>query len=435
MSLSDIINELNNLRINNTDSESESEEMTFPENSLQMLRMFVDTIPNFDGNFNTLPSFISSCDYLFDTFNTSEETIKRYLLRVVQTKLVGRAQLLVGCRTELNSWSLIKNALEQCFGDNRSLECLEQDLFLASPNRNESPLDFGKRLQILRSTLAQKLSISDSTPEVKVAMMKQYDGICLRAFVRGLSGPLQTVIRLKNPSSLEEAMAYIIEEENFQYTQNIFKFPNHSKTPGSNTQNSYSKPQTKFGHSNNNYRNQAPNQNFHYQKFQAPHQSNFQQSYRPPQTFPADRNRNNFPSQPINIQSRNNNFQKRYPTNQEVFGPPRNTNVFKPRGTVPHNSPQPMSVSTTNTYKPNYPQRQNHFQPSGPRNFIAEELYQIDDTQNDERYETEQPERTRNPKPFSKTQNVEAQHASVSSSTNYESDPNFYYKGQGTHKT
>nr|CAI5819217.1 unnamed protein product [Callosobruchus analis] len=78
---------------------------------------------------DTLPSFISSCDYMFNTFTTTDQTIQNYLIRVVQTKLVGRAQLLVECRTELTSWSSIKSALEQCFGDNRSLECLEQDLF------------------------------------------------------------------------------------------------------------------------------------------------------------------------------------------------------------------------------------------------------------------------------------------------------------------
>nr|CAH7725379.1 unnamed protein product [Callosobruchus chinensis] len=41
-----------------------------------MFRMFVDTIPTFNGNSDTLPSFISSCDYLFSTFVTSDQTIQ-----------------------------------------------------------------------------------------------------------------------------------------------------------------------------------------------------------------------------------------------------------------------------------------------------------------------------------------------------------------------
>nr|CAI5819216.1 unnamed protein product [Callosobruchus analis] len=133
--------------------------------TLQMLKMFVDTVPSFNGNSDTLPSFISSCDYMFNTFTTTDQTIQNYLIRVVQTKLVGRAQLLVGCRTELTSWSSIKSA---------------------SAFKNEPPMDFGKRLQVLRSSLAQKLTLSEPSSVIRTAMLKQYEGVCLRAFIRGL---------------------------------------------------------------------------------------------------------------------------------------------------------------------------------------------------------------------------------------------------------
>nr|CAH7769435.1 unnamed protein product [Callosobruchus chinensis] len=113
--------------------------------------------------------------FLNEFHTEMDQTIQKYLIRVVQTKLVGRAQLLVGCRTELTNWSLIKSALKQCFGDNRSLECLEQDLFLASPFKNEQPLEFGKRLQVLRSCLSQKLTLSEPSPVIREAMLKQYE--------------------------------------------------------------------------------------------------------------------------------------------------------------------------------------------------------------------------------------------------------------------
>nr|CAI5817741.1 unnamed protein product [Callosobruchus analis] len=280
--------------------------------TLQMLKMFVDTVPSFNGNSDTLPSFISSCDYMFNTFTTTDQTIQNYLIRVVQTKLVGRAQLLVGCRTELTSWSSIKSALEQCFGDNRSLECLEQDLFLAAPFKNEPPMDFGKRLQVLRSSLAQKLTLSEPSSVIRTAMLKQYEGVCLRAFIRGLPGPLQTIIRLKNPDSLERALTYVVEEQNFQYTQNIFKQrPNNFNTPRF--------PSQQFQPFNNNIRFQPP----------------VQQSQ---QTFQSAQN---FPSQPINIQTVP--VQRHFPTNREVFGPPKNANVFKPTGNPPSNHPQPIA--------------------------------------------------------------------------------------------
>lgn len=132
----------------------------------------------------------------------------------------------MGCRNELDSWDSIKNALQNCFGDNRNLECLEQDLFLARPNKGESTLDFAKRLQILRSQLAQKLTLIPETtiPNAsKIIYLNQYEQITLRTFIRSLNGPLQSIIRLRNPANLETAITLITEEENFQYTQNLFR--------------------------------------------------------------------------------------------------------------------------------------------------------------------------------------------------------------------
>nr|CAI5833259.1 unnamed protein product [Callosobruchus analis] len=359
--------------------------------TLQMLKMFVDTVPSFNGNSDTLPSFISSCDYMFNTFTTTDQTIQNYLIRVVQTKLVGRAQLLVGCRTELTSWSSIKSALEQCFGDNRSLECLEQDLFLAAPLKNEPPMDFGKRLQVLRSSLAQKLTLSEPSSVIRTAMLKQYEGVCLRAFIRGLPGPLQTIIRLKNPDSLERALTYVVEEQNFQYTQNIFKQrPNNFNTPRF--------PSQQFQPFNNNIRFQPP----------------VQQSQ---QTFQSAQN---FPSQPINIQTVP--VQRHFPTNREVFGPPKNANVFKPTGNPPSNHPQPMSVSTRNTFRPRAPQRQNYFRPSGPRNFSSGELFQFD--QSNAEYEKEHDNFENSNTNIDSAQCPENQHFSSSQET--DSRENFY---------
>nr|CAI5842444.1 unnamed protein product [Callosobruchus analis] len=228
--------------------------------------------------------------------------------------------------------------------------------FNAAPFKNEPPMDFGKRLQVLRSSLAQKLTLSEPSSVIRTAMLKQYEGVCLRAFIRGLPGPLQTIIRLKNPDSLERALTYVVEEQNFQYTQNIFKQrPNNFNTPRF--------PSQQLQPFNNNIRFQPP----------------VQQSQ---QTFQSAQN---FPSQPIKIQTVP--VQRHFPTNREVFGPPKNANVFKPTGNPPSNHPQPMSVSTRNTFRPRAPQRQNHFRPSGPRNFSSGELFQID--QSNAEYEKE----------------------------------------------
>jgi hypothetical protein len=84
------------------------------------------------------------------------------LLRVVNSKLRGRALILIGTKTDLKTWDSVENALRLSFGDQRNLNCLEQDLITLFPFKGEQPLEFGKRIQIVRSKLGSKLN---SIPE------------------------------------------------------------------------------------------------------------------------------------------------------------------------------------------------------------------------------------------------------------------------------
>jgi hypothetical protein len=144
--LDHLIDKIKHLRIPNHIM-APNNESTF---NLQLIKLHVDTVPQYDGNLTTLEIFISSCDHLFNTFGT-DPTIASYLLRVVIGKLTGRAQALVATKTELNSWPLIKRTLRSCFGDQRNIDCLEQDLIFLRPFKNESPLNFGQRIQTVRS--------------------------------------------------------------------------------------------------------------------------------------------------------------------------------------------------------------------------------------------------------------------------------------------
>lgn len=219
----DIDDLINNFQVHLKVSKENKMPNTNEQNvSLNMLKMFVDTIPPYDGDVNTLNSFISASDFLFVNYgNTNDHIIKNYLIRVVQTKLIHRAQILVGSRAELTSWDLIKSALKQCFADKRNLECLEQDLFMASPYKGEKPLEFGKRLQVLRSNLAQKISNETMNALSKEIHLRQYDQLCLRTFIRGLPPQLQCLIRLKNPASPEDAMTPILLKKRISNTRKI----------------------------------------------------------------------------------------------------------------------------------------------------------------------------------------------------------------------
>lgn len=349
-----------------------------------LLKMYADTIMPFNGDSSMLNSFQSACDFLFATYNQPNDPILgNYLLRVVRMKLIDRAQILVGSRMELNSWEHIKTALFACFGDKRNLECLEQDLFMAVPNKNENPLDFAKRLQVLRSALAQKINTfpdNHMDAATKIIYLRQYDQVTLRTFIRGLPGPLQSIIRLKNPDCIETAMTQVNEEDNFNYMQNVY-----NKTPTLQTKPTNNKTQNQTPYYHQNYPNKM-----YYNTFQAINKTpNFNTQFRPNMQFQVPNQTNNFqssqfPRGPINIQPRY--IPGNYPTNKQVFGTPKN--VFKPTGQVPTNKPEPMSTRSRYTLPNQNIQGNQFFKPTGPRNFVSQELYQIDQNHTEQSVET-----------------------------------------------
>lgn len=376
-----IVNSLSNTSLLESSDEELESNMTenrnvpvnVPTPNLQLLKLYVDTIPYYGGDPNTLEIFITACKHMYSTYNIFHDIqLQNFLLRAVIGKLVDRAQILIGTRSELNSWPLIKNALRQSFGDQRNVECLEQDLITLQPSKGEQPLDFGKRIQIARSRLASKISSLPETEmpkETKIIYLKQYDQLSLKTFIRGLPHSLQSIVRLRSPENLEIAMNYVTEEENFKYTQNL---PNLLTRPVSQnhkpvqmTYNSRPRPQmTNFRPTFNN--------NYAFARPAFPVQPNFNQA----NSFRNFRQPERFPSQPIDIRP-NLNIKRHYPTNAQVFGPPKN--VFKPTGQKPTNEPEPMSIST---HIPSVRQSlRNKFLPSGPRNFVSQELYQIENEQ------------------------------------------------------
>lgn len=83
--------------------------------------------------------------------------------------------------------------------------------------RYEHWTDFGIRLQLLRSNVVQRVS-NDTTLEQKEKLchISHYDKTALNTFIAGCSGTLKNNMYLRKPASLEDAMAYVNEFENFE---------------------------------------------------------------------------------------------------------------------------------------------------------------------------------------------------------------------------
>lgn len=325
-------------QFNNICLESEAK-MAQPNNdtNYQLIRLYLDSIPQYDGNPHTLNIFINNCEYFLNTFASNNMVQNECFLRIILGKLKGRALILIGSRIELKTWDEIKAVLLLSFSDQRNIDCLIQDLLALKPSKNETPYNFGMRCQDARSLIISKLNSLAMTNEEKMIRLKSYDDLALKTFIRGLSGQIQNNVRLRNPENLETAMSLVIEEENFLYST--------QRTNTLNTQTNYRPPQ-RFTPMKQNYpqQNSQNSQNFNN------HTPNFQQ-FKP---NPMSQNFNNFPRNQNNFTGHQRPQFFSRPSNQSGFTNQSNNhrNFPNPQNSLRFNQnskPEPMDTSSGNS--------------------------------------------------------------------------------------
>ena len=341
----------------------------------QLLRLHIDIIPTYYGDTHTLGIFIESCESLIREFGNKSTSLDTFLLRAIIGKLTGRALTLIGSRIELQTWTEIKEVLNLCFGDQRNIDCLVQDLISLCPYKNETPYNFGIRCQDARSLVISKINQSTLSGAEKIIHLQNYDHLALKTFIRGLNGQLQNNVRLRNPDSLEKAMSLVLEEENFLYSQqrlstlNSQQFKiNQRVTPTiKNPIKPFpSTPQRPIFIPNPIFQNNLPRPIY---------QPSFQNNFPRPNTNFS----NNFPRPNFNFQNNHIRPPSFFQNQNQNFKPAQNTQTY--RQPIQFNSqnkpnidkPEPMDTSSGNTRRTNFQK---------PK-FLATELYNFENTETD----------------------------------------------------
>lgn len=337
----------------------------------QLIRYQADNIPTFDGNPKQVNRFITACNNFLDAHrdNTNQAApINVALFDTIMNKLVGRAADIIASRIELNTWELVRTAIQNTFADQRSVDCIIQDIITMKPDRNEKSFEFGVRLQDARSLLFSKVNSSGETREIKLLKITEYGNLSMKTFINGLNYHMQLIVRLKNPQSLEEAISFAQEEENFlsyQHRQNttskINAFPTtHNNRPRQNFGNNTPmfRPQYNFNSSNARLSNYSD------------HQRGFNNSQYPgtsTQSMGFGHFRPNYPPRPQSFQT-NPNFTNR-------FGLPNRTpsNQFRARPAYQNQQQiEPMDTSSGNTFRSRSIRQQSR---APQQKFVAEELF------------------------------------------------------------
>ncbi|KAJ8967270.1 hypothetical protein NQ314_002998 [Rhamnusium bicolor] len=338
---------------------------------------YLSCVPQFDGNPNELNRVLSTCDSVITAFYdaTNPNNFHNvYLLNSLIGKLTGSAKVVVNIQS-VTTWNELKDTLYRNFADQRDEACLNRDLVLLKQFPNEKPQQFFDRCLQILNLICSYVDIHEEQVEAKILKRDLYNKLTLKTFLSGLTEPMGKTIRCMRPTDMNQALQFIIQEENIQYYQNFTSKNFIKQAPVQNKPvNNFPRPVNNFPKPVNNFPRYPFNNHNQFPSFNSRTQNNqFRQQ------------NNNFPSQPIQFQQRMNNPPQKFFRNSQVFKNP-NQNVFKPNPNVVLPNPTPMSVVTRQT--------SNNFQ-QGPststqyrstqRNFTPEELYnaevdEIDDS-------------------------------------------------------
>lgn len=344
--------------------------------TIQAAKEIASTIKTFSGRSEHLEYFINSVDRFFNRYGrTTDNSLSEFVFAAICSKIIDQAGDFLLCRSDLNTWPEIKAALRNKFGDRTNRHILQQQFIYLSRGKNENILDFLDRIKLLKMKLNLKInSDPDLDQPTKYSLINQNEVTAVTVLISNTHSELRTLLMLQKPKDIDEATSLVINHALFEQQINL-----RQNSQQTNRQLNTHKQQHKDFIRPNHSRYQSQSQYIPNERtFAPPTQQYFpQQFYQTPRQFSQSYNQTNFPSQPINIQPRQTQ-QKRFLTNREVFGKP--ANVFSPNPNFkPQNKTEPMSTtSRTPSARLYNNQRQNYFQQTSPRNFISEELTNLE---------------------------------------------------------
>jgi hypothetical protein len=137
-----------------------------------------DLIPRFNGDKTVLEDFIGNCEFVIehyaDPVNVANP-INSYLIRLIISRLEGRAKEALAFQEDRNTWAGIKRILYDNFGTRKDECTLIRELVTSQMHRNESAEFYGNRIRNLRVEMRRQIQSTDLNVGEKNAIEGIYD--------------------------------------------------------------------------------------------------------------------------------------------------------------------------------------------------------------------------------------------------------------------
>lgn len=188
--------------------ETKEEQIAMQEVDINILIKFIN---KFDGNRDKLNSFLNNCSNAIKLASPNQQDI---LLKYIISQLEGRAEVACSIK-EFDSWQQLEDFLKAQFGNKKHYAALLSDLQGCRQLNGETVNQFALKIESCLSKLLTEINISIPTRKKgelagRVAAMQD---LALHTFVIGLNPRLSTVVRCRDPETLNDAINFAVSEE------------------------------------------------------------------------------------------------------------------------------------------------------------------------------------------------------------------------------
>lgn len=292
----------------------------------------IKNLPEFYGEYNELNNFLRSVDLATGLIANVNVNIRNFWGLSIRNKIKGKANERLKLYGDPTDWDTIKNILKRHFTDSRNNRTLYNELNSLKQDRSIKEF-YDNILSII--TALNNIASEERNQELRIIIIERNMEEGNSTFINGIREPYQTILKSRNPNSIEEAYNIALE------LQMEYNKPTNGSVYSKNKvyQKSFNSPKPFMNYRNNNanYHN-YPNNNY---------------------ANPVNRN-NNF----VNPINRNNNI---------AFQPNAGNNSRQYR----QNIVEPMDVDRSTQLRRFPNQNRYNFQnrPNQPQRFVAEELF------------------------------------------------------------
>lgn len=182
------------------------------EQLIAAARNYGDILPKYDGNPNSLETFIIKADTYYQKYgNTEDDTLAQYVFCMISSKFINEANDFVSCRSDLTDWPLLKEALRNKFGDLTDRKILAHQFKNLKLKPNEEINDFIERIKSVQNKLNIKIRMDNSvTAEQRATYSEIHEQTALEVLYTNCPPMLQTILDVKNPNTLNEAISTVL---------------------------------------------------------------------------------------------------------------------------------------------------------------------------------------------------------------------------------